>query len=116
MRALPIIALLLLTTPAAGQNAIQRRCSEQADSLNLHGDARRDFRSKCKEKYGLTKGGKDGVSIGMTAQQVLESSWGRPRVRNQTATSSHNHEQWVYEGGQYIYLDDGIVTSIQTAR
>lgn len=51
--------------------------------------------------------------IGMTAEQARQSSWGSPEDINRTTTASTVHEQWVYSGNRYIYLDDGIVTAIQ---
>ena len=54
----------------------------------------------------------EGVRIGMTQQQVLESSWGKPQKVNRTVTSSGTREQWVYGGG-YIYIENGVVTAIQ---
>lgn len=54
--------------------------------------------------------------IGMTAEQVKESTWGKPSEINKTTNLYGVHEQWVYRGyskDRYIYLDDGIVTSIQ---
>ena len=53
-----------------------------------------------------------GVSIGMTTQQVLESSWGEPEGINKTTTKYGTSEQWVY-GDNYLYFEDGILTSIQ---
>lgn len=52
-------------------------------------------------------------SIGMTAIQVLESSWGEPSEKNITKTVNGTSEQWVYSIGNYIYLENGIVTAIQ---
>lgn len=54
-----------------------------------------------------------GVSIGMTAAQVRQSNWGGPQHINRTTGSHGVHEQWVYGGGNYIYLQNGRVTSIQ---
>lgn len=51
--------------------------------------------------------------IGMTAAEVVKTSWGRPNDINRTTTASNIHEQWVYYGGRYVYLDNGIVTTIQ---
>jgi len=56
-----------------------------------------------------------GVSIGMKPEQIAKSCWGKPIKINETLTSRGNHEQWVYGGG-YLYLDNGVVTSIQTSR
>ncbi len=52
------------------------------------------------------------VAIGMEPRHV-ELAWGRPRDINRTIGNGYVHEQWVYGGGRYVYIDDGIVTSIQ---
>lgn len=57
-----------------------------------------------------------GVRIGMTAEQVRASCWGKPQKVNATHTAGGDHEQWVYPGYQYVYVRNGIVTSIQTSR
>jgi hypothetical protein len=54
-----------------------------------------------------------GVRVGMTAKQVLSSNWGRPESVNRTTGSYGTHEQWVYGGGNYLYFENGILTSIQ---
>lgn len=51
-------------------------------------------------------------SIGMTAEQVVKSSWGKPIDINKTTTANGYSEQWVYNG-KYIYFENGIVTTIQ---
>jgi hypothetical protein len=56
---------------------------------------------------------KHGVRIGMTRDDVLASSWGRPFSINRTTNAYGTREQWVYSGGNYLYFDDGILTSIQ---
>jgi len=53
-----------------------------------------------------------GVVIGMRAEQVLASSWGKPSKVNRTVTKNTQVEQWVYPGG-YLYLTDGVLTGIQ---
>lgn len=55
---------------------------------------------------------KEGVSIGMSEDDALKSSWGRPSSVNRTTTARGVHEQWVYPGG-YLYFDDGVLTSVQ---
>lgn len=50
--------------------------------------------------------------IGMTAQEVLESTWGTPKDINKYTYSWGVREQWCYSGYRYIYFEDGIVTSI----
>lgn len=57
-----------------------------------------------------------GVSIGMTQGQVYASCWGNPQRINRTLTSGADHEQLVYPGYNYVYLRNGVVTSIQTHR
>lgn len=51
--------------------------------------------------------------IGMTADEVKNSTWGNPSKINKTTTQYGVHEQWVYSSGRYIYFDNGIVTAIQ---
>jgi len=50
--------------------------------------------------------------IGMTSEQVKASTWGSPSKINKTTYAWGIHEQWVYYGNRYIYLEDGIVTAI----
>ena len=53
-----------------------------------------------------------GVSLGMSQQDVIDSSWGKPRDINRTIGSYGTHEQWVYGGG-YLYFENGILKTIQ---
>nr|QJS06517.1 hypothetical protein [Polaromonas sp.] len=55
---------------------------------------------------------KEGVYIGMSAEEVLASQWGKPRKINRTIASFGVHEQWVYGGG-YLYFEGGKLTAIQ---
>lgn len=52
------------------------------------------------------------IKLGMTEQQVL-LSWGKPERINKTVGSSGVHEQWVYGVGQYVYVQNGKLTSFQ---
>ena len=52
-------------------------------------------------------------AIGMTAEQVRNSQWGKPKSVNKTTTKNAVSEQWVYSTSRYIYLENGIVTAIQ---
>lgn len=54
-----------------------------------------------------------GVSIGMTKQEVLDSSWGKPEEINTTTTKFGVNEQWVYANYNYLYFEDGILVTIQ---
>jgi hypothetical protein len=54
------------------------------------------------------------VSMGMTADQV-RLSWGKPQRINATLTSQNQQEQWVY-GKQYLYMQNGVLKSMQTPR
>lgn len=56
---------------------------------------------------------KRGVTIGMTTEQVLDSSWGKPRMVNSTTTAGGTHQQWVYDSGNYLYFENGKLTAIQ---
>ena len=52
-------------------------------------------------------------SVGMTADEVKQSTWGEPKKINKSTYSWGTSEQWCYSGYRYVYLDNGIVTSIQ---
>jgi hypothetical protein len=54
-----------------------------------------------------------GVRLGMTKQDVRDSSWGKPKDINRTITEYMTYEQWVYDGYKYLYFEDGILTTIQ---
>lgn len=52
--------------------------------------------------------------IGMTKNQVNNSTWGLPVKVNKTTTTYGTKEQWCYNGNKYIYFDEsGYVTTIQ---
>lgn len=53
-------------------------------------------------------------AIGMTAEEVENSTWGEPNEINKSTYSwGGTREQWCYSDYRYIYLENGIVTSIQ---
>lgn len=54
-----------------------------------------------------------GVSIGMSKEDVYASSWGRPEKVNTTTTKYGTREQWVYGPGNYLYFENGKLTAIQ---
>jgi len=55
----------------------------------------------------------EGVSLGMSPEDVLASSWGKPESINRTTTQFGTREQWVYGGRNYLYFENGKLTSIQ---
>lgn len=56
---------------------------------------------------------RQGVTIGMSKEQVLGSSWGKPQNVNRTINAYGEREQWVYGGRNYLYFENGTLTSIQ---
>jgi hypothetical protein len=53
--------------------------------------------------------------VGMSAQQVEKTCWGKPDHVNRTTTAGVVSDQYVYGDDRYVYLRNGIVTSIQTS-
>lgn len=51
--------------------------------------------------------------IGMTKDEVIDSTWGKPNDINKTTTKYGTHEQWVYSGNRYLYFDGNELTSMQ---
>jgi hypothetical protein len=56
---------------------------------------------------------REGVHIGMTQDEVLASSWGKPEHINRTTFASGTHEQWVYGSRSYLYFENGKLTAVQ---
>ena len=74
-----------------------------------------DRRNKYVKKYGKEYGeiiANYRVRIGMT-KEMCEDSWGKPESINRTTNAYGTSEQWVYGGGNYLYFDNGKLTSIQ---
>ena len=57
------------------------------------------------------------IYAGMTADQV-KAAWGKPYKINSTITGNTEHEQWVMHeyGNDYVYFDNGIMTSLQQSK
>lgn len=78
--------------------------------------ARKQAEAESAKRLAIEKAAKkkQGVSIGMSQQDVLDSSWGRPERVNTTTTVRGTREQWVYPGRHnYLYFENGVLTSIQ---
>lgn len=77
--------------------------------------AARAAEEEAARKKELAEWRKQGVEIGMTKERVLLSNWGKPEHVNRTTRANGTvHEQWVYAGRHnYLYFEDGILTSIQ---
>ncbi|MDP4077889.1 hypothetical protein [Acidovorax sp. A1169] len=54
------------------------------------------------------------LSVGMRADDVLNSDWGSPQHVNKTTTQYGTREQWVYRNGNYLYFENGRLSGIQT--
>ena len=73
-----------------------------------------EYVSPWNEYYQEKESAKYEPGIGMTKQEVLNSSWGSPEEINTLDSKYGNHhEQWVYGNNRYVYFDDGVVTAIQ---
>lgn len=56
---------------------------------------------------------REGVRIGMSHDEVIASSWGKPQSISRSTYSFGVHEQWVYGGRNYLYFENGKLVSIQ---
>ena len=68
------------------------------------------------EKNRLAQKKREGVAIGATKQDALESSWGKPERVNTTIRARGVLEQWVYPGSNYLYFENGVLVTIQTGN
>ena len=56
-----------------------------------------------------------GIRVGMTKQQVLNSSWGQPDSIHSASLGLRPREQWVY-GRNNLFFEDGVLTAVQLSR
>jgi len=101
-----LVELMLNPESNFNRRAEARRTLEAmgAEVVAKHRDSIRKFAAEQR---------KTGVWIGMTTQDVLHSSWGKPTRVNRSTYSFGVHEQWVYGSGNYLYFENGILKSIQ---
>ncbi|HNX29552.1 MAG TPA: hypothetical protein PKN87_09140 [Syntrophomonadaceae bacterium] len=74
------------------------------------------FKKECEEKYKAEyeiEPGSKKVYIGMTQEEAISSMGGKPYDINKTVGNWGTHEQWCYDGGIYLYFEDGLLTSWQ---
>ena len=62
---------------------------------------------------GKTSVGKPKPYIGMTANEILASSWGSPNEVISTLTTNGKEEQWEYAPNKVIFIENGFATAIQ---
>ena len=53
------------------------------------------------------------VTVGMTAAEVFASCWGRPTSITTSQMGPSKFELFVYQGSDYLYLENGVVKSVQ---
>jgi len=97
-------------------NAIQRYIRDYPEQGQKYAGtlAQLTKRIETNEKLADAKKKKStGVRIGMTPEEAIASSWGRPQSVNRTTYANSSHEQWVYGGNNYLYFESGRLTAIQ---
>jgi hypothetical protein len=78
----------------------------------VQANAKREKATDAEAKRVRSEKKREGVSVGMSEQDALDSSWGKPQKINRTTNAYGVSEQWVYDGG-FLYFKDGVLTSIQ---
>ena len=58
---------------------------------------------------------RNALSVGMTRAQVYASCWGRPKSISTGDLGATQSELLVYDGYNYVYLENGVVRSFETA-
>ena len=95
------IELLMRDYPDEGKKyeALRNKFLMQADAQDRSAEAKRRK--------------SEGVRIGMTKEEVVASSWGRPDYINRTIHRDSEREQWVYGHRNYLYFENGRLSTIQ---
>jgi hypothetical protein len=90
--------------------------AEKKRQERIKANAQQERMAELKKKYGSrAKDVMNGVIWIGASRDAVWDSWGQPDKINKTIGRYGTHEQWVY-GDQYIYLDNGKVTTIQTSN
>lgn len=90
-----------------GWPAVREYSRDESAAITTKAD-----RDKADKDYGKTPE-KEDPAIGMTKDEILNSSWGNPDDKNIDEYEWGTEEQWVYENRGYIYFENGIVNAIQ---
>jgi hypothetical protein len=111
---IPIMKAMTLIEPNNVKNKDQlRKLESQYTIFKKKQDQESKLQLKAQEKEERKQKKSKGIRIGMTIQNVIDSSWGRPEKINKTITASGTSEQWVYLNGGYLYFENGLLTTIQ---
>ena len=88
---------------------------ERIEQEKIWEKQRNEKHARLIKKYGksIAKEMMDGyVRIGWTKEMCIES-WGEPERINKTTSKYYISEQWVYDGGSYLYFENGKLVTIQ---
>ena len=88
--------------------------TELYNEWNEKNEIRKNEESAKKKEQEKERKKQQGVRIGMSKQDVLDSNWGEPTKINKSTYSWGTTEQWVYPNYNYLYFENGKLTSIQT--
>lgn len=94
----------------------QKKKQQQINAANKKKAEER--RKKLIEKYGERTADaimKQEIFRGMSESALVES-WGKPKEINSSVGSWGTHKQYVYGGGDYVYVENGIIESWQVSR
>jgi hypothetical protein len=53
--------------------------------------------------------------IGMTAEQVIATCWGKPEHITHTQAGAQTFDQYAYSGNRHLYFQDGVLRSFQAS-
>lgn len=95
------------------ENRIKEEARQEALRERLKEKREVDLKIKKwgKSNYKLISDGK--VRVGMTKGMCIEA-WGNPESINKTSTRYGVSEQWVYDGFNYLYFENGRLNVIQS--
>ena len=106
---------------AKQQAALELKIKQQDEAAALkrkqQAEAEARERAECAKRNELPPAevalvAKQQIQLGMSRAALL-CSWGQPNRDNRTVGSWGVHEQFVYEYGRYVYVENGKVTSWQ---
>ena len=51
--------------------------------------------------------------LGEHTKRTIKCGWGKPNKINRTTNNYGTREQWVYDGGGYLYFENDVLVSVQ---
>jgi predicted nuclease with TOPRIM domain len=92
--------------------AVEKEIAESEGGTKKATARRAELMKKHNDKEAVDAIMAEKVYAGMTKEMVFDS-WGKPDEVDSSIGTVGRHEVWVYGGTQFLYFEDGVLTTIK---